>query len=82
MYIVKNTTLNEITIKNSKFIALVYPVDNIIVINDILTKTKQKYKDATHIVYYFVLIYSLICHICIVFYLIHKKTPLYTIMYK
>lgn len=56
MYIVKNTTLNEITIKNSKFIALVYPVDNIIVINDILTKTKQKYKDATHIVYAYKLI--------------------------
>lgn len=58
MYIVKNTNLNEITIKNSKFIALVYPVDNITDINNILTKTKQKYKDATHIVYAYKLINS------------------------
>ena len=46
---------HTIIIKNSKFICLIYKVDNIEEINKILNNTREKYYDATHCCYAYVL---------------------------
>ena len=46
---------HTIIIKNSKFICLIYKVDNIEEINKILNDTRSKYYDATHCCYAYVL---------------------------
>ena len=46
---------HTIIIKNSKFICLIYKVDNINEINKILNDTREKYYDATHCCYAYVL---------------------------
>lgn len=43
------------TIQKSEFIAHIYPVNSLEEINDLLTKTKKKYYDATHNCYAYVL---------------------------
>ena len=58
MYTIKTINQNEITIKNSKFIGLAFPVGTESEIKKILEKTRNKYKDATHIVYAYKLINS------------------------
>lgn len=51
MNIVKSFCENEIVIKNSKFIALIYSVRCTKEIENIFKELKIKYKDATHIAY-------------------------------
>lgn len=51
---VKNNE-HTIIIKNSKFICLIYNVGSIEEINDILSKVKLKYYDATHCCYAYIL---------------------------
>lgn len=46
---------HTIIIKNSKFICLIYKVDNIDEINKILNDTREKYYDATHYCYAYIL---------------------------
>lgn len=46
---------HTIIIKNSKFICLIYKVDNIEEINKILNDTREKYYDATHCCYAYIL---------------------------
>ena len=53
-----NSVINNehtIIIKNSRFICYIYKVDNIYEINKILTDTREKYYDATHCCYAYIL---------------------------
>lgn len=54
MLSVKNNT-NTIIIKNSRFICLLYQVNNIEEIKKYLAEAKQKYKDATHYCYAYII---------------------------
>ena len=47
--------INTIIINKSKFIALIYYIDNINEINNLLDKVKKEYKDATHYCYAYIL---------------------------
>ena len=47
--------INTIIINKSKFIALIYHIDNINEINNLLDKVKKEYKDATHYCYAYIL---------------------------
>ena len=51
MYTVRETNENEIIIKNSRFIGIIYNVTSEDEIKTILESLKDKYKDATHICY-------------------------------
>jgi uncharacterized YigZ family protein len=55
MQTIKNNVNNEIIIKNSKFICYLYKIKSIEDINKILSNLKEKYKDATHHCYAYIL---------------------------
>ena len=46
---------NTIIIKNSKFICLIYQVNDINLVNDYLESARNKYKDATHYCYAYII---------------------------
>ncbi|MEE3342962.1 MAG: YigZ family protein [Bacilli bacterium] len=54
MLSVKNNT-NTIIIKNSKFITIIYQIDNIEEIDKYLKEVKNQYKNATHYCYAYIL---------------------------
>lgn len=54
MYTIKRNYISEMIIKNSKFITLLYKIDNPDIVNSILEKIKNDYPDATHYCYGFV----------------------------
>ena len=51
MVTIKENVSNEIIIKNSRFIGLLYKVDSVEDIDSILNELRRKHKDATHICY-------------------------------
>lgn len=51
MYTIKENKIYEYEIKKSKFIALLYKISSIDEINDIISKVRKNYKDATHCCY-------------------------------
>ncbi len=51
MFTINKESKNEIIVKNSKFIGLIYNIDNEDEIKNILEKLKKQYKDSTHICY-------------------------------
>lgn len=51
MFTINETNKNEIIIKNSKFIGIIFNVDTENQIKYILENLKKEYKDATHITY-------------------------------
>lgn len=55
MYTVLNNSKHEIIIKNSKFIALIYHIESIDEVNNILELVKKSYKDANHYCYGYIL---------------------------
>ena len=55
MKTIKESYSSLLVIQKSEFIANIYPVNSIEEINDILTKTRKKYYDATHNCYSYVL---------------------------
>jgi len=55
MYSIEKSIENTIEIKKSKFITLLYSVNNIEEINLILDKTKKIYNDSTHICFAYIL---------------------------
>ena len=54
MKTIKDNNKNEIIIKNSRFICLLYKLDNINNIDNILNNIKKEYKDATHYCYAYI----------------------------
>lgn len=50
-----NYCITELNIKNSRFIAELFPVDTQSAARDLLKNQKQKYADATHVVHAFVI---------------------------
>lgn len=54
MYSIKNNIDNTIIIKKSKFITLLYKVNNIDEVENILEEIKNKYSDSTHICYAYI----------------------------
>lgn len=55
MYTIKDDITNEIIIKNSKFICVIYKTYNINDINIYMNKIKNIYKDATHYCYAYII---------------------------
>ena len=55
MYVINNNIENEINIKNSRFICLLYKVNNIDIVKDILSSVKEKYPKATHYCYAYII---------------------------
>lgn len=55
MQTIKNNTNNELIIKNSKFICYLYKIKDINDINTYLSNLKQKYPDATHHCYAYII---------------------------
>jgi len=55
MYSIKETTKNIIEIKKSKFITILYRINNIEEVNTILYKVSNEYSDATHVCYAYIL---------------------------
>ena len=55
MYSIKENIENTIEIKKSKFITKLYKVNNINEVNEILKEINEKYSDATHICYAYIL---------------------------
>lgn len=55
MYTIKEDEKNELIINKSKFITHIYNVDNKEQINNILSKLKDEYKDATHYCYAYII---------------------------
>ena len=55
MYTIKENVQNEIIINKSRFITYIYKVNNVLEVNDILNELKNKYKDATHYCYSYVI---------------------------
>ena len=55
MYTIKNNSNYELIIKNSKFITLLYKINNIDEVKNYLNKVKEEYKDATHYCYAYIL---------------------------
>lgn len=53
--IIENDIINEIIINKSKFITYLYKVKSIDEVNKYLNKLKEKYKDATHICYAYII---------------------------
>lgn len=54
MYTIENNCNYELTIKNSKFITLLYKIDNINDVDKYLNKVKEEYYDATHYCYAYI----------------------------
>ena len=54
MYTIENNCNYELTIKNSKFITLLYKIDNINDVDKYLNKVKEEYYDATHYCYVYI----------------------------
>ncbi len=55
MLSISDNVVNEISIKKSRFITFLYRVDSITEINDYLSFLNQKYSDATHVCYAYIL---------------------------
>jgi len=55
MLSISDNVSNEISIKKSRFITFLYRVDSITEINDYLSFLNQKYCDATHVCYAYIL---------------------------
>ena len=55
MYSIKETTKNTIEIKKSKFITILYRINNLEEANAILYKVSSEYSDATHVCYAYIL---------------------------
>ena len=55
MYTINNNSKYELIIKNSKFITLMYKIDNELMIKDILSNIRLEYPDATHYCYAYIL---------------------------
>jgi len=55
MYTIEKNTENEIIIKNSKFICILYKINSQEEINKLLENIKYIYKDATHYCYAYIL---------------------------
>jgi len=55
MKTILNNNMNEIIIKNSKFITLLYKINNVNDVDNILNKVKFEYKDATHYCYSYII---------------------------
>lgn len=55
MYTISNNSKYELIIKNSKFITLMYKIDNELMIKDILNKVRLEYPDANHYCYAYIL---------------------------
>ena len=55
MYTIDNNYIYELTIKNSKFITLLYKINDIKDIDKYLNETKIKYPDATHYCYAYII---------------------------
>ena len=55
MYTIKDNSKYELIIKNSKFITLLYKINNIDEVSTYLKETKNNYKDATHYCYAYIL---------------------------
>ena len=55
MYTISNNHKYELLIKNSKFITILYKVNNINDINNILISIKDEYPDATHYCYGYII---------------------------
>lgn len=51
MFVIKDHIINEIEIKKSKFICLLYNIDNINLVDKLLKKAKEEYKNANHYCY-------------------------------
>lgn len=61
MNTIKNTIENTIIIKNSKFITIIYNINNLDDINNYLKIVKDTYKDATHYCYAYILPNNIKC---------------------
>jgi uncharacterized YigZ family protein len=55
MKTIKENTTSEIIIKNSRFITLLYKVNNIDMVKLLLDETKNTYKEATHYCYAYII---------------------------
>lgn len=55
MKTINESVTNELIIKNSKFITIVEPLNNIEDFDDIMTNIKSKYKNATHYCYAYII---------------------------
>ncbi len=55
MFTIKENVKNEMIINKSRFITLVYKVSSVLEINNILNNVKNKYKDATHYCYAYII---------------------------
>ncbi|MBQ8219051.1 MAG: YigZ family protein [Bacilli bacterium] len=55
MYTISNNSKYELIIKNSKFITLMYKIDNELMIKDILSNVRIEYPDANHYCYAYIL---------------------------
>ena len=55
MFTITNDITNEIIIKNSKFITIIHKINNVYEINSFLEQLKEKYKDATHYCYAYII---------------------------
>ena len=55
MYTIKDNKVYELIIKNSKFITILYKVNNVNNINSILENIKKEYPDATHYCYAYII---------------------------
>ena len=61
MNTIKDTIESTIIIKNSKFITIIYNINNINDIDNYLNQVKDKYKDATHYCYAYILPNNIKC---------------------
>lgn len=55
MYTINNNIVNEYEINKSKFITLIYKINNKKEINNIINDIKNQYKDATHYCYSYII---------------------------
>lgn len=55
MYTISDNTKYELIIKNSRFITILYKVNNETAIQEILDKIKKEYPDATHYCYAYII---------------------------
>ena len=55
MFTITNDIINEIIIKNSRFICIIHKIYDVNNINDYLNNIKSEYKDATHYCYAYII---------------------------
>lgn len=55
MYTISNNYINEINIKNSRFICVLYKIKTIDEVTELINKTKELYPDATHYCYAYII---------------------------